>query len=299
MSRRDVVIGDVLVLAAVERAQRHSGRGREGVPRWTIMEHVGVPVRSGRARLVRARVDALVAVGAVERRRRRGVDTWVLTARGRRRLRRARGAGRVPVLVESPQHRAWREAHALAERRVEGFRVALLEAARYTVGLVEATGAVPGEPASDVLLEVGERLAQACRRLASATYCLYEWSEPDDAAADIDDHTHPGDLVLEDPRDRGVRRARRRGRRNVGLWDTQPTLAFIGLAIRTEREQHRLSVAELASGLGVAEGALGRLEAGLLDPDYLLLMKLTKALDMGGVGLMARAEELEEEANGR
>ena len=46
---------------------------------------------------------------------------WELTAAGRRRLRAARAAGRVPDLPESPQHRAWRNARTAAANEIERF----------------------------------------------------------------------------------------------------------------------------------------------------------------------------------
>ncbi|HLH14215.1 MAG TPA: hypothetical protein VKV16_05455, partial [Solirubrobacteraceae bacterium] len=70
---------------------------------------------------------------------------------------------------------------------------------------------------SDAWLELAEQLHAACRRLASASYCLYEWDEPDDARADIDELLAADDELLE-PSERARRRSRRRGRRNVRLW---------------------------------------------------------------------------------
>ena len=48
------------------------------------------------------------------------------------------------------------------------------------------------------------------------THCLQEWQEPEDARADRDDYTAPGDAKLR----RGNRALaiRRTGRRNPGLW---------------------------------------------------------------------------------
>jgi hypothetical protein len=53
---------------------------------------------------------------------------------------------------------------------------------------------------SDEWFKLAPRLENDCWRLASATYCLREWPEPDDARADVDE----GEF---------------RGRRNVWQWD--------------------------------------------------------------------------------
>jgi hypothetical protein len=60
------------------------------------------------------------------------------------------------------------------------------------------------------------RLRTAAWRLGSATYCLWQWSEPTDDRADIDDHTMLGDELGDD--ERAHCRQRRTGRRNTGLW---------------------------------------------------------------------------------
>jgi ribosome-binding protein aMBF1 (putative translation factor) len=294
------VVTDVLVLAAIDRADRHSGRATPGVPIWAVLSHLDVAARSKRAREVRARLDALVATGSLQRARRHGVVVWVLTARGRRRLSRARRAGRVPVLAESPQHRAWREARGLAEQRIEGFRLDLLEAVEHARELLDA--GVPGPPvlegpaavpeaASDAWFEAGERLRCACRRLGSASYCSWEWQEPEDARADIDSHIDPGDKTF-DRRERERRRARRQGRRNTLLWDSEPELLFLGRAIRQQREQQGITVGRLAGKTGIGKRRLERLEAGKLDPDYDLLGKLADALNTKPSTFVAGAEAL-------
>jgi hypothetical protein len=195
-------IPDVAVLAAIDRAERH--RGRAGVPVWLIFEHLGIPRRSRR---VRAQLQSLVQDGAIEQRRAHGVDIWVLAPSGRRRL---QGAGRVD-LPESPQHREWRNAHTLAAQEIERFRASLRGS------LKEASALLGGTPDSDAWFDLAEGLRRAARRLGSATYCLYEWMEPSDDRADIDDQVSPADLAL-DPRERQRRQAHRAGRRNTRLW---------------------------------------------------------------------------------
>jgi DNA-binding XRE family transcriptional regulator len=300
-STRVDVVSDVLVLAAIDRAECHSGRDARGVPIWAVLGHLDTATRTKRAREVRDRLEALEVAGALECGRRHGVPVWVLTGRGRRRLSRARRAGRLPVLPESPQHRAWRLARGLAEQRIGEFRLGILEAAEHAQELLDvpasglpvldAPGAVPGS-CSDEWLEVGEQLQRACRRLASASYCLWEWREPDDARADIDDLSGPCDGAFDAER-RAERRARRWGRRNTLLWDARPALVFLGRAIREQREQQDIMVAELAGKAGISKRRLQRLEAGKVDPDFELWAGLAAALNVKPSALAVRAGELE------
>lgn len=294
-------VPDVLVLAAIDRAERHSGRAIRGVPVWQAFDHLEIAGRSKRARRVRVLLEALEASGSLERSRRHSAPVWVLTSSGRRRLSRARRAGRVPALPESPQHRKWREAQAMAEQRIEGFRLELADAVEYAHELLDAPvpgpqllgvpDAAPGVT-SDVWFEVGEQLKRACRRLGSASYCLWEWREPDDARADIDDLSAPCDRAF-DVRRRAERRARRSGRRNTILWDRDAELVFIGQAIRQAREEHDTSVVELAGKAGIGERRMARLEAGKVDLDYELLLKLARAVNIKPSTLLVRARALE------
>jgi hypothetical protein len=208
---------DALVLAALERAARHRARDTHAVPAWAILEHLAVRQRSAAARHVRCRLDALHAAGALERSRRHGVPAWELTSEGRRRLQRARRGGEDLRLPESPQHQAWRNARTAATQEMERFCVGL-------GALLEEAGALLGAhepPPSDALFELAEELRRACWRVASASYCLYEWPEPDDAHADVDEHLDPHDEQLA-PQERAHRRTRRAGRRNIRLWDERP-----------------------------------------------------------------------------
>jgi hypothetical protein len=208
---------DELVLAAVERAGRHQAHGTPAVPVWAILDHLAVAPRSAPARHVRARLGAMHAAGWLERSRRHGVPTWALTASGRRRLRRAQRTGELPSLPESPQHRAWRHARTLAAHEIARFREALRERVEHAALAIDADPPLH----SDAWLELAEELQRGCRRLASASHCLYEWPEPDDARADIDEHVEPADAQL-DATERTSRRARRAGRRNVRLWADGP-----------------------------------------------------------------------------
>jgi hypothetical protein len=204
---------DVLVLAALERAQRHQALAGEAVPIWKILEHLDVSRRSAVGRGVRASVHALTTSGLVRHSRRHGVEVWRLTQSGRRCLRRAYEAGGVGELPESPQHRAWRNARSTAEQEFARVRRDLGEA------VVEMFFELDGDPpaSSDVWFGLGERLRRRVWVFGSMTHCLYEWAEPGDARADIDDHKAPGDELLSSD-DRVRVRARRSGRRNQLLW---------------------------------------------------------------------------------
>ncbi len=298
----DDVVSGVLVLAAVDRAERHRVPKVDppGVPAWSVLEHLGTPRRSRRARQVRERLDELVAAGSLERSRRHSVTVWSVTRAGRRRLSRARRAGRLEVLPESPQHRAWRDAQELAGERVEGFRLDVLEELEHASELLDAEMAVVagrvapevlGGSLSDAWFEMAERLQRACRRLGSASYCLWDWREPDDTRADVDDHRDPRDRVF-GRKQRERRVARRHGRRNTALWDRDAELVFLGQAIREIREHQDITPAELASKAGIRERRLARVEAGSLEPDYELLVKVTRGLNIQPRVLMSRAETL-------
>ena len=75
---------------------------------------------------------------------------------------------------------------------------------------------------------------------------------------------------------------------------TQKTheLALLGRVVRELREQRRMSQSELAAAVGAEERRIRALEAGQLDPDYVLLVRLAKALGVRAGALVIRAEEL-------
>jgi hypothetical protein len=211
-AKRSTAPSDELVLAAVARAVCHRARDTPGVPAWAILEHLAIARRSAAARHVGERLDAMYAAGLLVRARRHSVPTWELSETGRARLRDSSGV-EAAQLPESPQHRAWRAAHSLAAHELVRFRDDLHERLGVAATALEAQS----PPDSDAWLALAEELQRSCRRLASASYCLYEWDEPDDAHADVDEHFEPADEGL-DPAARAVRRARRAGRRNTRLW---------------------------------------------------------------------------------
>jgi hypothetical protein len=202
-------VSDDLVLAAVERAERHRERKDEGVMMSDIAEHLGFVHGSWTTRRLRPQIEAFIAAGLLVRSRRHGVLIWGLTSGGRRRAARV---GESVVLPESPQHRVWRNARTLAAERIGGLREQVRGALEETAGVLGSDGV-----RSDAWFALAERLELACGQLGSATYCLSEWAEPDDGSADVDDRTEPRDEQI-DPDELGGVRYRRGGRRNVWKW---------------------------------------------------------------------------------
>jgi hypothetical protein len=208
-------ISDVVILAAIERAQLHrTNEIHTAVPSWSILDHLEIGRRSAPARHVRSRIMALEATGALERMIQHGVPAWTLTAIGRRQLQRARKAGDGADLPESPQHRTWRIARTTAGQEIERLHSDVHDAVEAVVDLLDAP-MPPGRP-SDDWFEIADRLRRVCRTHGSAIYCLYEWTEPTDDSADVDD-TRADDPTLDED-ERMQRAARRTGRRNVRLW---------------------------------------------------------------------------------
>jgi hypothetical protein len=210
-------VPDVLVLAAIERAGRHHPRQHEGVPRSAIAEHLGFVHSSWTTRRLRPQLESLTSAKLLARSRRHGIVIWALTHSGRRRVATNHDAGEVGALWESPQHRQWRRSSAMAGERIESFR----EQVRHALN--DATRALDApSPHSDTWFELAARLERACWQLGSATHCLREWPEPDDAAADVDDHTEPGDERLSGD-ERAHLRHLRSGRRGTWRWpDADP-----------------------------------------------------------------------------
>ncbi|HTU78098.1 MAG TPA: hypothetical protein VMF09_04995 [Solirubrobacteraceae bacterium] len=190
--RRVEPVSDAQILAAIHRAEVHDEQ--EDASRADIAAHLGFVHNSGTTRRLRPQLDALRAAGQVRDVRRNGLDLLALTVAGRRAVEEAQSEGAV-VLPESPQHRKWRHSRAMAGDRIDGFRDALRASLAEIVVLLDSPRA-----SSDAWFGLGKRLDAECKRLGSATYCLFEWVEPGDAQADVDE-------VL--------------GRRNVWGWDNQ------------------------------------------------------------------------------
>jgi hypothetical protein len=172
---------DPLVLAAVDRAQRHRQNPRSGDPTLSeIAAHLGMTWGSHASRRLRPIIDRLTGeLGWLERSRRVSQERWGLTEAGAEGLARAGGEGVLEELPESPQHRAWREARAHASARIDGLQNELGEQLAAVGRLLDADEAVPASE----WLAAGDELPGLIGAVAIATYCLHERPEPDDATA--------------------------------------------------------------------------------------------------------------------
>ena len=167
-----------LVLAAMQRAQLHSGEGR--FLKRELIEHLGLRRTATAGRRLRPAIEALEQERLVARESMHGAHYWRLTEAGERRLAAMRRAGKVGELPDSPQLRRWRNARRLAGERIEEIREDAIEA----LGEAERLLASAPGPGSVVIGELRGRLWWRLEGLAVATYCLREWPEPDDARGD-------------------------------------------------------------------------------------------------------------------
>jgi len=205
--RRFEPVFNTVVLAAIDRAERHRERLSEGVMMSHIAEHLGFVPSAWTTRNLNPQLKALIDAGLLERSRRHGLPMIGLTDGGRKRLARARRAGEPLSLPEAPQHREWRNTRSAAAERIG----ALSGQVRRTLN--DASILLDAETGrSDEWFEVADRLHRECGQLGSVTYCLYEWAEPNDANADVDDYGDPGDDQL-DRTERHRRHSLRRWRR--------------------------------------------------------------------------------------
>jgi hypothetical protein len=211
----DATLEDDILLTALRRAVVHDTRGRGHVPIWVLLEHLDVPRRSAGAGAARERLTKLEQRGWIERGAAHGVPMWTLSKTGLRRLRRAERAGASIALPESPQHKTWRQARALASQEIDRFATELQRACDEATALLQSESREAIR--SDTWLELGARLARNSRLLASARHCLSEWPEPTEASADVDSLSAPDDHLLEHDRLRALR-VLRAGRRNTLLW---------------------------------------------------------------------------------
>jgi hypothetical protein len=184
------------VLAAIDRAERHR-RSHERPGAWVsdVKEHLGLPHTGATTVWLRPVWQQLEAERLIEQNRKGGLHRYQLTRTGKLRLAATQAElGHACELPESPQHARWRTAHDGAAGRIAGFRRDLRELLDEATALLEAGG----QPPSGEWYEFGTRLGDACARLGSATHCLYEWAEPDDTTADVDDAPH-GQTGRRDP----------------------------------------------------------------------------------------------------
>ena len=170
-------LSNALILAAIERTERHMPRNERGALYGMVVDHLGLPRHSGTGRRFRPRLKELEAAGVVESFRRNSCVVWTLTPKGQEQL---KNAGPVS-LPESPQHRRWRESRSKAIERIAGFRKELRDALRDARALLGNR-----ETPSEAWFELGERLQRACSLIGSATHCSREWPEPSDDEPDVD-----------------------------------------------------------------------------------------------------------------
>jgi hypothetical protein len=136
------VPSDGLILAAIDRAYRHRQTSTPGVPRWEVLEHLGIGKRTHAARTVTRRVDALTNDHLLERHKRNGILFWLLTGRGRRQMLKANAAGELP---EPPQHRRWRETLDSARGQLDQGRHTLETALGETSALLKTEPAASSD----------------------------------------------------------------------------------------------------------------------------------------------------------
>jgi DNA-binding PadR family transcriptional regulator len=173
---------DDLLLAALERAERHERRENQGVLLVHLKDHLDLPRHSGTTVRLRPQLDRLQQDGLIERARRHSLVVWRLTRAGRRQLKRARRTSEL-ALPESPQHRKWTTAQHIADERIAELRAELRHMLNRGIAMLD------DEPTtSEAWFALIPRLNDACRRVAIATYTLCEWAEPDDTRPDIDPH---------------------------------------------------------------------------------------------------------------
>jgi hypothetical protein len=209
--RQFASVSDGLVLAAIDRAERHGEHESKGVRICVIADHLGFLCDYRAKRGLSLRIDTLIGAGELVCTYPGKIGRWKVTDSGRQRIAQEFQAGKIH-LPEAPQHRIWRCAREDATRRISEF----YEEARQALG--DAEGLLDSERGdSDAWFALAQRLRQTCWQLGSATFCLNEWAEPDDDYADIDDCQTAGDDDL-DLEEQHRRQRMRLGRRQTRNW---------------------------------------------------------------------------------
>lgn len=202
-------VDDAVLLAALERAERHNAPSRPGALLRDVFAHMGFLYNGAATRQLRPQLEALIAAGAIDRAGRPS-KALVLTRLGRRRLEQIADRDRRVALPESPQHRRWRHSRSAASERIDGYGQELHALLAEATALLDAGTRAQ----SDAWFCVARRLSAAAVGMGAAVYCLMEWPEPDDARADVDDYSNPGDGDLNEE-ERADRRSLRVKRRRV------------------------------------------------------------------------------------
>jgi transcriptional regulator with XRE-family HTH domain len=102
------------------------------------------------------------------------------------------------------------------------------------------------------------------------------------------------DVLLEGlptPKERRSANAKN-GRRAYVITGEKEQLRLLGLAIRSVRETRDSTIEGLARAVGIPSEELQAIEAGELDPDYELLLRLAECLNTRPSAFVVRAEEL-------
>lgn len=126
--RRYEPVSDELLLAAVDRTERHREVQRDGVSWADIIAHLGF-VRTGwTTPQLRPQRDALIASGLLAAGRRQGFDVWRLTDAGRAHLEAARQSGVNFDSDENDRPEGWSQINGIAgagfEPRPSGYEFA-------------------------------------------------------------------------------------------------------------------------------------------------------------------------------
>ncbi len=69
-------------------------------------------------------------------------------------------------------------------------------------------------------------------------------------------------------------------------------LLIVGAAFREIREQHNLSIGELAGATGYSEARITAVEEGRRDPDYVMVVRLARGIGVPAGAFLRRAEEM-------
>ncbi|HYB22208.1 MAG TPA: hypothetical protein VED41_00320, partial [Solirubrobacteraceae bacterium] len=169
-------LSEMLVLAAVARAERH--KQAPGVSLLVVAEHLDLPRSTGSTRRLGPFIERLRDEGAITQAAAYARDGWTLTPLGRRRLTRARRAGKLPALPESPQHRRWRRERQRASEEIDALRAELFSTLAQAASHLYARSAT-----SEDWRRLARGLQIQCSRLARTIYSLRERPEPDDTPA--------------------------------------------------------------------------------------------------------------------
>jgi hypothetical protein len=78
-------LSDALILAALKRAERHSGRVTPGAGYVEVVDHLGLPMHSGTGRRLRPRFRELEAASLIVGAKRNGIIRYAMTS-GRSRV---------------------------------------------------------------------------------------------------------------------------------------------------------------------------------------------------------------------